>query len=106
MKAFVLTLALLAAAALPAVAADPLRGEEIARQRCAACHAIAPGETSTAANAPAFPTLGGDWPVSALQEALAEGILVGHSDPPMPEFSFTAQEVDDLIAYLESVAAQ
>ena len=81
-------------------------GGQLYRKHCAECHAIAPGETSTAANAPAFPSLGGDWPVSALQEALAEGILVGHADPPMPEFSFTAQQVDDLIAYLESVAAR
>ena len=105
MRAFALPLLLLAASATPASATDPSRGEEIARQHCAECHAIAPGETSSAANAPAFASLGDDWPVSALQEALAEGILVGHSDPPMPEFSFTAQDVDDLIAYLESVAA-
>lgn len=96
---------LLIGLSLPAAAQDVGRGREIAAQHCARCHAIAPGESSPAATAPAFTSFGRDWPVSALQEALAEGIMVSHSDPPMPELSFAPEEIDDLIAYLESVAA-
>ena len=108
MKALLSAFALLAALTLPtsdAVAQDPATGRALAARHCAKCHAIAPGETSPAPRAPAFDSFGGDWLVSALAEALAEGIMVAHSDPPMPEFSFTPREIDDLIAYLESIAA-
>ncbi len=100
-----MAMALLAGLAPPAFAQDPEAGREIATRLCSRCHAIASGEASPAANAPAFPTLGRRWPLGALREALAEGIVVGHSEPPMPEFSFTPRRIDDLIAYLETVAA-
>ena len=85
----------------PAPGASPERGRHIAERKCAGCHAIgAIGESHNAA-APPFRTLSRNYPVTALEEALAEGILVGH--PAMPEFSFTPEQIDDLIAYLESV---
>ena len=87
-------------------AQDPEAGKEIASRLCARCHAIEPGKESPTRNAPPFYTFGKDWPVSDLQEALAEGILVGHSDPPMPEVVLSPQEIDDLIAYLQTVAAE
>jgi mono/diheme cytochrome c family protein len=39
--------------------------------------------------------------VNALEEAFAEGILVGH--PAMPQFRFTPAQIDDILAYLQSV---
>jgi mono/diheme cytochrome c family protein len=36
-----------------------------------------------------------------LAEAMAEGLVIGHG--PMPEFTFTPEEIDDLLAYLHSV---
>ena len=87
-------------------AEDPEAGKEIAARHCARCHAIEPGKESPTRNAPPFYTFGKDWPVSDLQEALAEGILVGHSDPPMPEIVLDPEEIDDLIAYLQTIAAR
>lgn len=93
-------------AATPGAAQDPAAGREIAMRLCARCHAVAPGMASPTANAPPFASFGVEWPVSDLQEALAEGILVGHSDPPMPEFVLTPEEISDLIAYLETIAGK
>jgi hypothetical protein len=39
--------------------------------------------------------------VSDLEEALAEGISVGH--PAMPEFQFAPDDVSDLVGYLQSI---
>jgi hypothetical protein len=39
--------------------------------------------------------------VNALEEAFAEGVLVGH--PSMPEFRFEPRDIDALLAYLESI---
>jgi mono/diheme cytochrome c family protein len=41
------------------------------------------------------------WPLESLDEALAEGITVGH--PDMPEFVLEPDEIAALIAYLESL---
>ena len=43
-------------------------------------------------------------PVTALEEAFAEGILVGH--PDMPEFRLTPTQIDNLLGYIESVQEQ
>lgn len=90
--------------ATPTAAGDAALGHDLAAQHCSRCHNIGPDTSaSPETNAPPFATLGRDWPVSALQEALAEGILVAHADPPMPEFEFTPAQVDALIAYLETL---
>jgi len=89
-----------------AAAGDIAAGKGLAMRYCAGCHAIVPGMASPEANAPPFASFGAEWPVSHLEEALAEGILVGHSDPPMPEIELTPDQIDDLLAYLESIAGQ
>ena len=77
------------------------QGRQIALANCAGCHAIDAGSPSPHAEAPAFRTLSERYPVDSLQEALAEGIVVGH--PDMPEFSFDPDEVDALIAFMETL---
>ncbi|WP_417230956.1 c-type cytochrome [Brevundimonas sp.] len=77
------------------------RGAALVRSRCAACHAVGPVGDSPSAMAPPFHELGRRYPVSSLQEAFAEGLVTAH--PEMPEFTFEAQQVRDLIAYLESL---
>jgi mono/diheme cytochrome c family protein len=76
-------------------------GRQIAETRCATCHAIGEGGASRMPEAPPFRTLSERYPVTALEEAFAEGILVGH--PAMPEFRFEPHEIDAIIAYLQSV---
>lgn len=81
--------------------ANAAEGQRLAEIHCARCHAIGPDGESTHPMAPAFRTLSRDYPINALEEAFAEGILVGH--PVMPEFSFEPDQVDDLVAYIQSV---
>ncbi len=77
------------------------RGRTILEANCGRCHATGAEGTSPLAAAPPFRTLGERYPVSDLEEALAEGILTGH--PEMPEFSFDPDEIDSIIAYLQSL---
>ncbi len=76
-------------------------GRLLAERHCASCHGIGLTDASVHAEAPPLRTLSRNYPVSALEEALAEGIMVGH--PDMPEFRFMPDDVEDLIAYLDSI---
>lgn len=77
------------------------RGEELLQRDCARCHAVGRTGDSPRKEAPAFRTLGQRYPIDALEEALAEGIMSGH--PDMPEFSFDADDVGAIIEYLKSI---
>jgi mono/diheme cytochrome c family protein len=85
----------------PALAGNPEAGRFIAQSKCAGCHAIGKEGASPLAAAPPFRTFAKKWPIEHLQEALAEGIAVGHE--AMPEFTFEPEEVSDIIAYLLTV---
>lgn len=102
----VAALMLLAAAASASEtrAADVAAGRAFAEKNCARCHAIGRAGPSPFAEAPPFRTFSKKWPVEYLEEALAEGIVVGH--PAMPVFQLTPDEIDDLIAYLKSIQAK
>ncbi|GGH28213.1 cytochrome c6 [Alsobacter metallidurans] len=93
-----------ALAVFPAVAANLKRGAAIAQANCGPCHAVGRSGPSRNAAAPPFRTLSARYPISSLQEALAEGIMVGHEDVGMPEFNFSVEEVDDLVAYIDSLS--
>lgn len=54
--------------------------------------------------APPFRTLSEAYPVESLSEAFAEGVLVGH--PDMPEFQLAPDDIDALLAYIQSVQPQ
>ena len=96
------TLGFLFALVLPAMAEDDLAtGAALLQKNCGSCHATARTDVSRDKDAPAFRTLGQRYPIDSLEEALAEGMLSGH--PDMPEFSFDADEVGAIIAYLKSI---
>lgn len=106
MRRLVLLAALLCVAgcaATPRVPDAISRGEAIADANCAACHAVGLTGRSPAPEAPPFRILSRNYPVESLEEALAEGISVGH--PAMPHFEFEPREVNALIAYLRSIQA-
>ena len=84
-----------------ASAGDIEAGRKMAERHCARCHAIGPEGESSHKDAPAFRTIGENWPVESLEEALAEGIVVGH--PDMPEFTFEPDEISDFLAYLATL---
>jgi cytochrome c len=103
-----LALAAAVIAALPVIAcAQQLAvqesglGRQIAEERCGGCHATSRGELSQDPEAPPFADVVKEYPPENLEEALAEGIMVGH--PDMPEFKFSADEVKLLIEYLKSL---
>lgn len=77
------------------------RGEVFAAGTCSGCHAIGRTGDSPHPDAVPFRTLSQKYPVRALEEALAEGITVGH--PDMPPFALSPPEIDDLLDYLESI---
>jgi cytochrome c len=79
------------------------KGQAIAQKNCAACHAIGTQGLSPNKDAPLFRSLAKRYPLDNLQEALAEGIAVGHKGQEMPEFEFDPEAIDQLIAYLKSI---
>lgn len=74
----------------------------MAQQYCARCHAIGTEGSSPFREAPPFREVVRRYPVEQLEEALAEGISVGH--PAMPLFEFQPHEIDDLLAFLGGLA--
>ena len=97
------------ALATPAMAqssASAKRGEAIVKANCAECHAVTRTGDSPNAKAPPFRTLGQRYKLDDLQEALAEGIVVGHGGADMPHFVFEPTEIDDIIAYLKQINRQ
>ncbi len=85
----------------PAEAASIDRGRRIVQRNCATCHAVGTRGSSPNREAPPFRELHTRYPVEMLAEALAEGILTGH--PAMPQFVFPPRDIDDILAYLQSI---
>ncbi len=77
-------------------------GRKLAQAYCARCHAIGETGASPHTQAPPFRAIAAKGHVDDLQEALAEGIMVGHAD--MPEFTFEPQQIADFLAYLKTLA--
>lgn len=107
MKALFLTasaVAWLACAPAFAAGADLAHGKALVEANCAPCHATGAQGDSPNSKAPAFRELSKRYPVDALEEAFAEGIVTGHEG--MPEFEASPQQIDDIVAYLGSIQAQ
>ena len=99
-----LLLAVIMALASPALArGDKARGLKIAQRNCAPCHAVGRTGDSTNPKSPPFRTLAQRYPLSELEEAMGEGIMVGHEGPEMPIFEFKPDQIEDFIAYLGSI---
>lgn len=79
-------------------------GHEIAERFCARCHAIGTEGDSPHKSAPPFRLIVAKGNVENLEEALGEGIVVGHSD--MPQFQFSQKNVGALVAYLKSLSGK
>ncbi len=90
-------------ASLPAAAGDVERGRGLAKANCGRCHAIGKAGESANPKAPPFRLLAKRYPLGNLEEALAEGIVVGHEGAEMPPFSFSSEQIQALLAYLGSI---
>jgi cytochrome c len=78
------------------------QGRKLAEQYCARCHAVGPAGASPHPSAPPFRAVAAKGHVDDLQEALAEGITVGH--PDMPEFEFSPEQITNFLSYLKGLA--
>lgn len=76
-------------------------GEAIAEMLCSVCHAVGTEGDSPHPDAKPFRKFSENYPVSSLEEALAEGIVVGH--PDMPVWQFEPREAAALVDYIESI---
>lgn len=89
-------------AALTPDAAERLgRGEAIATTLCAACHAVGADGLSPHVDAVPFRRFSWRYPLDQLRDPLAEGIDVAH--PDMPNWQFAPEDIDALLAYIESI---
>ncbi|WP_373371194.1 c-type cytochrome [Microvirga yunnanensis] len=77
------------------------RGFTFAQTNCSQCHAIGRFGDSPIPEAPPFRTLHTRYPIEDLAEAFAEGITTGH--PSMPQFELDPAQINDLLAYLNSI---
>lgn len=82
---------------------DVERGEAIARDICAPCHAIGTSGESPHASAPPFRRLGERVDLDDLAERLREGVIAAH--PEMPTVRFSWQDARAFVAYLRSIEA-
>ena len=98
----VLTTAMLAQPASAKPDQRIVDGHALATQRCGRCHSVEKAGLSPNPAAPPFRTLGRDYPVESLDEALAEGILVGHAG--MPDDPWETTDINRFIVYLESIS--
>jgi mono/diheme cytochrome c family protein len=76
-------------------------GRKLVELHCSRCHAVGDQDASLMEGAPPLRDLKLRYPVEDLAEALAEGIVTAH--PQMPVFTFSTEEVDELLAYLDSL---
>jgi cytochrome c len=79
------------------------RGQAIARKNCGGCHATGGTGASPNPKSPPFRFLARKYPLSNLEEALGEGIVVGHEGAEMPRFRFDAAQIEAILAYLGSI---
>lgn len=93
---------LLAGSPAPAQSPAAQRGLTFVRVHCAQCHAIDKASESPLTIAPAFRTLHLKYPLENLRRPLSEGITAAH--PTMPQFRLDADQVGDVIAYLQTLA--
>jgi mono/diheme cytochrome c family protein len=79
------------------------RGQAIAQANCGRCHAIGVEGAGKNPKSPPFRYLGRKYPLENLEEALGEGIVVGHEGEEMPEFRLNTAQIEALLAYLASI---
>ena len=79
-------------------------GRAYADAACASCHAVGRSGASPLKAAPPFREIMTRYPAEDLEEALAEGIVVGH--PAMPNFQLEGPDLENLVAYLRTLQPQ
>ncbi|MFO0998400.1 MAG: cytochrome c [Alphaproteobacteria bacterium] len=93
-----LSLGIAAMGPLRADAGDAESGHALARQWCSSCHLVEPG-TSGGDQAPPFESIAND---PTRTPARLRGWLAS-PHPPMPDLKLSRTQIDDVMAYLESL---
>jgi mono/diheme cytochrome c family protein len=93
-------LATAAAAQGPQTAGDAARGAEIAQRWCAQCHVAGPDQPAGADMAPAFAAIAAD--PATTPGGLRAWLVDPH--PPMPNPGLSDAQIDDVIAYIATLA--
>ena len=102
LTALLASLPVLASAGAAAPAQDPVRhGRALVEEFCARCHAVGRTGRSPHADAPPLRSIGRSFDLDEFPRTLERGITSTH--PDMPEFTFDADEVGAIIAYLKSI---
>ena len=78
-----------------------MRGQAIAQDRCATCHAIGREDASPDAEAPPFRGFRARAPLLFDDPEFRGRMTTGH--PVMPDVNLSAEEIQDLTAYLRSL---
>jgi tetratricopeptide (TPR) repeat protein len=78
-------------------------GKALVEKSCAGCHAVGAKGASPNAKAPEFRSLHARHPSLTLREPLSRGIAAPHDE--MPKFTLTADQIDSIVAYINSLAA-
>lgn len=77
------------------------RGRALAASACSSCHATGRSGPSPLAEAPPFRDIVQRRELESIETGFAEGLVTAH--PAMPAYVFRASEIDDLIAWLETL---
>jgi mono/diheme cytochrome c family protein len=102
MKIILIILAICVFGAGSAVASDTGAGEQLARQWCNECHLVDAGQKIASDGAPPFEAIANRPETTSL--SLRNWLNDPH--PPMPKLNLTRIEIDDLVAYIESLAGK
>ena len=82
-----------------AFAADAERGRQFARRVCSVCHVVAAGQRQGVPPAPPFRSI-----ARSAQFRTKGAQLLWEKHGTMPNFALTADEADDVAAYIKSLA--
>lgn len=83
----------------PAGAASAARGKSFVSQNCVSCHAVEPGSQSPNPKAPTFAAVANE--PSATPYSLHVFLQTTHAT--MPNFKIGSDDIDDIVAYIESL---
>ncbi|MGE3246577.1 MAG: cytochrome c [Beijerinckiaceae bacterium] len=74
------------------------KGKALAQRWCASCHVVAPGQTKASADVPSFAQISKTRTIAQIRGALVA------SHTRMPDMALSRSEIDDLTAYLQTLA--
>lgn len=84
------------------LSAAEARGRDFAYRRCSGCHNVGPDDTPS--DGPRFSKLAMLYNPLSLQQRFAQ--VSAHGVDRMPPVSFTRSEAEDLLAYVQTLAAR